>query len=141
MINPSDQNDNFLLYCQPTEETITKRKRKRQEKFREDDDEFEDEEVYKCTREYRCTIKTDEETKRSFVFFFKDNEVVFNECNSKVILQVKGKVTITLFIFEFFFKKERRTKLKLKLIIASKRSRLCSSIWSSCKENKNYIRG
>ena len=115
MINPNDANDSFLTFCVPTEETLLKRK------F--DEDQIGEKYEYECAKEYRSE-KGDQDSRNFFFVLREEQGVFYNECQLKLMLQVRTKVLIFfLFHFSFFidWKKKNHPETKTR--------RFCSTFW------------
>lgn len=92
MFNSRDKDDNFVLFSQPKEESVLKRKRQAELGLADDE---EDEYHYDCIREYTCTIIRNDETKRNYFLVFRENQPVFyNECSSSLALHIRGTVCV-----------------------------------------------
>jgi hypothetical protein len=96
MINSRDKDDTFVLFSQPTEESVIKRKKQEELGLPDDED---DEYAYECVREYTCTIIRNDETKRNYFIVFRDQIVFYNECPSSLALHIRG--TVILFVLNF----------------------------------------
>jgi len=100
MVNPRDSNDNFVLFAQPNEDSVLKRKKQKEKEKKEPGASIDEEEehLYDCIREYTCTIIRNDETKRNYFLIFQAGSPVFYiPCPASLALHIRGTVRIWIF--------------------------------------------
>ena len=98
IVNSRDADDNFVLYSQPNEDAVLKRKEQLETGLPGDED---DEYHYDCIREYTCTIVRNDDTRRNYFIVFTANKPAFySECGSSLALHIRGAVPL-FFLFDF----------------------------------------
>jgi len=91
VVNPVVKDDNFLLFAQPSPDTVHSRN------LRDGlEQEEEHEETFECVREYDCKIIQKKFMNQFFLVFQQDQPVFYTQCPSSLILNPRKQVNFLL---------------------------------------------